>query len=174
MNSKTLLLAACALTLAFVSCSKDDSKDDEPAKVKHVECTMKADFYELVEIADITITYFDETGTSKSEAVTTRTWEKKFTTTKFPFKLTPTVFIKAKTGTPSKERYELGCVSKITFATALTDGKTGQSGLADRTSLATYPTANLGKFFAIYGDKDIELGGWTLSLNSDGTNIVKE
>lgn len=135
---------------------------------------MKANFYELAEIADITITYLDETGTSKSELVTTKTWEKKFTTTKFPFKLTPTVFIKAKTDTPSKEKYELGCVSHISYVTILTDGKTGAGHISDLTPILYSKGLALDKFFEKNGNKNIALGGWTLNLNSDGTTIVEE
>lgn len=138
---------------------------------------MKADFYELAEVADITITYFDETGASKSEAVTTKTWEKKFTTSTFPIKLTPKIVIKAKTGTPSKEKYDLGCDSKISYATILVDGKTGESHFSGVTAIGTligYQAAALDKFFEKYGNKDITLSGWILKLNSDGTKIVEE
>lgn len=176
MNSKFLLLVACVLSLVFVSCSKDESDGEEIVKVKNVECTIKANFYDLAEIADITITYFDEKGASKSEVVTTKTWEKKFTTATFPIKLTPQIVIKAKAGTPSKEKYDLGCSSEILYTVILTDGKT-KGHFIKKTAIMTslgYLATALDKFFEKHSNKDIELGGWTLNLNSDGRQVVEE
>lgn len=177
MNSKLLLLAVCVLSMSLVSCGNDEPKggDPTPAKIKSVECSIKVKFLELGEVADITITYFDETGASKSEVVTTETWEKKFTTSTFPIKLTPTIFITAKTGTPSKEKYDILCKSTISYTSIRTDGSEGKKQFHDGTAFPAMlgiSVANLDTFFfKKYGNKDISLGGWTLELNDDGTDI---
>lgn len=176
MNSKILLLAACALSLAFVSC-KDDTKKAEPAKVKHVECSMKLDVFKTLDIADITITYIDETGASKTEAVTTPTWEKKLTITKFPVVFKPTILVKPKTNPVVMDKYELGCMSSISYTTIRTDGQQGAIYSHSTTPImrfSGYLAASLPKFFEQFGNKNLSLGGQKLSLNADGTNITGE
>lgn len=107
---KVLCLSLFVCVSLFLASCGDDSNSNPEKDVK--SASTKASLVisqDLLDIADLTITYIDETGVSKTEPLNATTWNKTITQSKFPakfsFQLSGTV--KTNFDPNSKTSYEI-------------------------------------------------------------------
>lgn len=111
---KTIMMAMSALVLlgviGFAACDDDDSSKSKTT-FKQMEMLFSYEVSaDLLEIADITLSYTDPAGVTTTEPapLTTAAWSKSFTSTTIPTSFTVTVSAVLKEGvTLSKDQYQL-------------------------------------------------------------------
>ena len=120
------ILTICGTTVTLSSCSSDD--DDTPQKEEeqnnYIAAKAEVTYYvdlgaNTLELADVEVTYLDESGNLKSFMMTEKQWTLKRTLTaaQMPADFSLKVSFEQKIGvTPEDDKdYEFGCVSRIPF-----------------------------------------------------------
>lgn len=120
------ILVICGSTVSLSSCSSDDDDTTQKEEETNNNIAAKAEvtyFVDLgantLELADVEVTYLDESGNSKSIMMTEKQWTLKRTLTaaQMPADFSLKVSFEQKSGvTPDDDKdYEFGCVSRIPF-----------------------------------------------------------
>ena len=120
------IITICGTTVTLSSCSNDD--DDTPQKEEeqnnNIAAKAEVTYYvdlgaNTLELADVEVTYLDESGNSKSFMMTEKQWTLKRTLTaaQMPADFSLKVSFEQKSGViPEEDKdYEFGCVSRIPF-----------------------------------------------------------
>lgn len=151
--------------VSMVSCGDDD----EPAVEEMVIVSATAPYHfevsnDLLEVADITITYY-ENNEAKTEKMTSTTWDKK-ATNKVPGKIGFSVAFAMKSGyTPTRDSYFLsyGCEDVMIVALNYGDGQNMGATVDSETEYDEVTKENIEKFLSIASFKLV------YSVSANGT-----
>lgn len=138
-------------TVSMVSCGDDD--EDAVEEMAIVSATAPYHFEvsnDLLEVADITITYY-ENNEEKTEKMTSTTWEKK-ATNKVPGKIGFSVAFAMKSGyTPTRDTYVLsyGCEDVMIVALNYSNGTNTGEPVDVEKEYVEVPKENLEKFLSL-------------------------
>lgn len=169
-NLKYLLMAMFAMVIAmsFTACGDDDD-DQGQETAKKSEFSYSFTFSEdVLTLANVTAYYIDATGAESSEAITSTTWQKTFTASKFDVSTGVKITVVAKDGvTLSKEKYDLKMVPSILVSTSNGGHYLSNAGSVNSTGTqAEYVLSMLSKLEGTYAykvDANGEISETTLS-----------
>ena len=149
-----MALAAVVLSVGFAACSSDDDDNNGGSKPNPTEKSsymqLKFNFSEdFLSIFDVTLSYTDADGSTKTETITNKEYSKNVTYAKTPSTISYEVKPTVKANYPTKDTY---AISYSYEATLVKNGSTKSGGNSGSTSVKG---DNVAEFIKLYGGKKL-------------------
>jgi len=170
MKLKFLFFSVLVLSAITLSSCGDDDEKAPAATVSYVEIEYDFDdiSQDLLDIADITVSYTGSTG-NVTETITSRDWEKKVKITTFPSVITYIVQITQKSGYTKKDNYNIQYAWSIDGDYYKSDGS--DKDLFNGENTIWEKNANQKFVDNLFNENIVVNKSYTLTLNGDKTSV---
>lgn len=151
----TLVVAmTIPMLLSLSSCGNDDEQDEQKKETTYkagFELTYKA-VGELLSVADITVSYYDENGELRSEPITKPEWKKEITYKKIPANAGFKIICTIKNPLPDKDKFDIGYEydGSVNLLKEKTDESVTSRALIGKNSAKGAKRDAIGKFLKTY------------------------